>query len=96
MLRAAIRLTEAKVQVVRELAEVEIASARHPRRRVVVLLRDDGHFTFAEQYHYTTVYEGEIVAEGWATLPANGIYATAERAEAEGRAAMSSWHRQSG
>lgn len=84
------------MQVVKELDEVKISSAVHPRRRIVVLLRDDGNFTFAEQYHYTNEWEGEIVVEGWVTLRPNGIYATAAIAEAEGRAAFTCWHRQSG
>ena len=84
------------MQVVKELDEVEVASEFHPRRRLVVLMREDGNFTFAEQYRFTNVYEGEVVAEGWATLPPNGIYATAERAEAEGQTAMSSWHHKAG
>ena len=76
------------MQIVRELDEVEVASAIHPRRRLVVLLREDGHFSFAEQYHYATRYDGKVVADGWQTLPPDGVYATAAIAEAEGRSAL--------
>lgn len=75
------------MQVVRELDEVDVGTAIHPRRRIVVLLRSDGHFTVAEQYHYVSEYDGEIVSQGWQTLPLDGIYASAELAEAEALAA---------
>jgi hypothetical protein len=75
------------MEIVRELKEVEINSTPHPRRRIVVLRREDGCFTVAEQYHYASEYGGEIVAEGWQTLPPNGLYASLELAEAEALAA---------
>jgi hypothetical protein len=81
------------VEVVKELEIVEVATAFHPRRRIVVLRRDDGHYTFAEQYYFISEYEGEIVTEGWRTLPANGVYPNAAVAESEGRAAFALWHR---
>jgi hypothetical protein len=81
------------VQVVKELETVEVASAIHPRRRIVVLRRDDGHFTFAEQYFYVSEHEGEIIKEGWQTLPPRGVHATAVIAEAEARAAFAHWYR---
>src|SRR5207244_4853803 len=40
------------VKVVKELEIVEVPHAIHPRRRIVVLQRDDAHFTFAEEYFY--------------------------------------------
>jgi hypothetical protein len=76
------------VQVVKELEAVEVAAAIHPRRRIVVLRRDDGYYTFAEQYFFVSEYEGEIIAEGWQTQPPTGIYASAAIAESEGRAAF--------
>ena len=79
------------MKVISELEEAEIPSTLHPRRRMVVLARGDGHFTFAEQYHYTTEWEGKVIAEGWATLPCEGIFATAADAEAEARAAIARW-----
>ena len=81
------------MQKVKEFEIVEVASAIHPRRRLIVLRRDDGHYTFAEQYFFVSKYGGEIIAEGWRTLPPSGIYATAEIAEAEGRAAFRDWYR---
>lgn len=76
------------MQTVETLEEVEIPSALHPRRRVVVLLRDDGLFAWAEQYHYVSEHDGEVIVEGWHSLAPEGIYASAEIAAAEGRAAM--------
>jgi len=75
------------MQVVREFDEFQVDTAIHPRRRIVVLLRGDGHFTVAEQYHYVSEYEGEIVSQGWHTLEPNGIYGSVELAEAEALAA---------
>jgi hypothetical protein len=80
------------MQVVKELEIVEVAAAIHPRRRVVVLQRDDGSYTFAEQYFFVSEYEGRIIAEGWQTLPPNGIYADAAIADFEARAAFVFWH----
>jgi hypothetical protein len=52
------------VKIVKELETLEVPDAIHPRRRIVVMQRDDGHFTFAEEYFYVSQYEGEIIAEG--------------------------------
>jgi hypothetical protein len=82
----------ASVKIVKELDTVEVSNGIHPRRRIVVLQRDDGDFTFAEEHYYVSQYEGEIIAEGWARLPPNGIHATAAIAEFEGRAAFARWH----
>jgi hypothetical protein len=84
------------MQVVKELEIVEVASAIHPRRRIVVLRRDDGLYSFAEQYFFRSEYEGEVIAEGWYTQSSNGIYASAAIAELEGRAAFAHWHRLAG
>lgn len=81
----------ATVEIVRELDEVQASSALHPRRRMVVMRRDDGHYTVAEQYYYINKWEGRLIAEGWATLRPQGVYATAEAAEAEARAVCSRW-----
>ena len=81
------------MQVVKELETVEIASAAHSRRRVVVLRRDDGNYTFAEQYFFVSEYEGKVIAQGWHTLPTKGVYATIAIAEFEGRAAFDYRHR---
>jgi hypothetical protein len=40
---------------------------------------------FAEEYFYTSVYDGEIITQGWRRLPPEGIFASAEIAEAEAR-----------
>ena len=81
------------MKVVRELESFDIPNAIHPRRRIVILMRSDGHFAFAEQYYCVSEYEGEILAEGWQQQDANGVYETADMAEKEGRAAFAKWHR---
>lgn len=42
------------MKIVKELEIVEVEDAMHPRRRIVVLQRDDGLFTFAEEYFYVS------------------------------------------
>ncbi|WP_431323152.1 hypothetical protein [Rhizobium sp. YTU87027] len=80
------------MRIVKELDVVEIGTALHPKRRIVIVQRDDGLYAYAEQYQYVSQYDGEIVAEGWGTLPAEGIYANSHVAEVEGRAAFAQWH----
>jgi hypothetical protein len=58
-----------------------------------VLQRDDGYFSFAEEYFYTSEHEGKVLAQGWAQLPAEGIFANAETAETEGRSALFQRHK---
>lgn len=76
------------VEILAELGEFTRASADHPRRRIVVFRRADGNFTFAEQYHYTSIEEGVMIASGWATLPAEGVYSSLELAASDGQAAL--------
>jgi hypothetical protein len=83
------------MKVVKVLEPIEVASAvtgRQQQRRIAVLQRDDEHFSFAEEYFYTSEYEGKVVSKGWAQLPAEGIFATAEIAETEGRSALFQRH----
>jgi hypothetical protein len=80
------------LEVARELEEVEVGSAVNPRRRVVILLRSDGRYAFAEQYHYSSEHGGKVQAEGWATLRPEGIYGSAEIAQSEGVAAFRTRH----
>ena len=58
---------------------------------MVVLERDHGFFTFAEEYYFVSQIEGEIIAEGWARLPPNGIYESAATAESDALAAFATW-----
>ena len=81
------------MKTIKELEAIEVPGTIHPRRRIVVLQRDDGLFTFAEEYFFVSKFDGKIIAEGWQRLPANGIHATAAIAESEGRAAFAIWHR---
>jgi len=81
------------MKVIKTSETVEVADRSFPRRRIVVLERDDGRFSFAEEYYYQNVWEGEIVAEGWGRHSPNGIYETAEIAESEGTAFFAAWHR---
>ena len=73
------------MQLVKIIETFERSDALHKRRRLVVLLRDDGFFSFAEEYYFRSEYEGEAVAEGWARLSPDGIFETVEIAAAEAR-----------
>lgn len=80
------------MQVVQELEIVEISHALHSTRRVVILQRKDGFYSYAEQYYYVSEDDGDVVAEGWCTLPAEGIYADLRVAVFEGRTAFARQH----
>ncbi|THV20499.1 hypothetical protein [Peteryoungia ipomoeae] len=80
------------MQIVRELDVVEVNNDLHPARRVIIVQREDGFYAYAEQYHFVSKHEGKIVAEGWGTLPGEGIYAYLHDAEIEGRAAFARRH----
>jgi hypothetical protein len=49
------------VKVVKVLEAIDVvswATGKPQRRRVAMLQRDDGHFSFAEEYSYTAESEG--------------------------------------
>jgi hypothetical protein len=74
------------MKVVKALEPIELvsrATGKPQQRRVAILQRDDGHFSFAEEYSYTSEWEGEIIAQGWSRLSPEGIFGSAEIAEAE-------------
>jgi hypothetical protein len=73
------------VKVLEPIQTVSAATGKPQQRRMVIVQRDDGHFSFAEEYSYRSEYEGEVVAEGWRRLPAEGIFLDAETAEVEAR-----------
>jgi hypothetical protein len=76
------------MKVVKALEAIDVISGvtgKPQQRRVVILQRDDGYFSFAEEYFYTREREGKIIAQGWAQLQSQGIFASAEMAEADGR-----------
>jgi hypothetical protein len=80
------------MKVVKLLEPIKMISAttgEPQRRRVAILQREDGYFSFSESYFYTSEYEGEIIAQGWQQLPPEGIFTSAEIAEAEGRSSSS-------
>jgi hypothetical protein len=55
------------MKVVKVLEAIEFVSrgtGKPQQRRVAILQRDDGHFSFAEEYFCTSEYEGEIIAQG--------------------------------
>jgi hypothetical protein len=84
------------MKVVKTLEAINVVSAvtgKPQQRRVAILQRDDGRFTFAEEYFYSNMWEGEIIAQGWARHPSEGIFASAETAEAEGRACFLQRHK---
>ena len=73
------------VKVSEAIQAVSVATGKPQQRRVAILQRDDGHFTFAEEYFYKSEYDGKVIAECWARLPAEGIFETAELAWMEGQ-----------
>ena len=76
------------MKVVKVLQAIEVicpATGEPQQRRVAILERDDGIFSFAEEYFYTSEYEGEIIDQGWQQHPSEGLFETAEIAEAEAR-----------
>jgi hypothetical protein len=84
------------MKVVKVLEPIEIisrATGKPQQRRVAILQREDGNFSFSEEYFYTSEYQGEIIAQGWAQLPPEGIFENAEIAEAEGRARFLQRHK---
>ena len=80
------------MRIVQELDIIEVSTAVHSTRRIIIAQREDGFYTYAEQYHYVSQSDGEIIAEGWHTLPEEGIYADLHVAEIEGRAAFARRH----
>ena len=84
------------MQIVKELDPVQVETAYHSPRRIVVLRREDGWYSYAEQYYYVSEYDGKVIAEGWHTLQMNGIYVTSEMAEEEGRVAFAHWYGRAG
>jgi hypothetical protein len=81
------------MSIVRVSATFEDPSSRHPKRRLVIVERNDGRFSYLEQYYFVSEYEGKVYAEGWASLNREGIYDTADAAEREGLSAMSHIYR---
>jgi hypothetical protein len=84
------------MKIVKELGAIDVFSGvpgKPQQRRVVILQRDDGHFTFAEEYFYTRDRAGKFTAAGWARLDPQGIFASAEMAEADGRLFLLQKHR---
>lgn len=81
------------VKVSKAVQIVSVVTGKPQQRRVAILQRDDGHFTFAEEYSYRSEYEGEIIAEGWQRLPPDGIFESAELAEMAGRSALLERHK---
>lgn len=61
----------------------------HPESRLNIVAKGSGGFGIIEQYFYRTVdEEGSVIAEGWASLLGNSIFADAELAEREIRAIL--------
>jgi hypothetical protein len=81
------------VKVLEAIDLVSRAAGKPQQRRVAILQRGDGHFSFAEESSYTAEWEGEIIAQGWARLSLKGIFGSAEIAEAEGRSRFLQSHK---
>jgi hypothetical protein len=92
-LRAKEKQPDELVRVSEAIEIVSAATGKPQQRRVAILQRDDGHFTFTEECSYKSEYEGEIIAEGWQRLPSEGNFASAEIAEAEGQSALRRKHK---
>lgn len=82
------------VKVLEAIETVSRATGKPQQRRIAILQREDGYFIFAEEYSYRSEYEGEAIAEGWQQLPPEGIFESAEIAEAEGRSTLLKRHEQ--
>ncbi|MGJ5208190.1 hypothetical protein [Bradyrhizobium sp. HKCCYLR20261] len=82
------------MKVVKTLEPVQTMSAEgnSKQRRIAILQRDDRYFTFAEEYYFKSEYEGELISEGWAQLPSEGIFETMELAEEAGQTAFRKRH----
>lgn len=83
------------VMVSEPIQIASVSTGKPQQRRVAILQRDDGHFTFAEEYSYKSEYEGQVIAEGWHRLPAEGIFENAELAEIAGQSALVQRHKAS-
>ena len=63
---------------------VKILQDADQKRRVLIVERDDGTYTLIVQRRHQNVYEGQLIADRWASLPASAsIYQTVEIAERE-------------
>ena len=63
---------------------VEILEGADRKRRVLIVERDDGTYTLVVQRYYQNVYEGQLIADGWTSVPTwASIYQTVEIAERE-------------
>lgn len=60
------------MRIVQELDIIEVSTAVHSTRRIIIAQREDGFYTYAEQYHYLSQSDGEIIAEGLAHAPRRG------------------------
>jgi len=81
------------VKVSEAIEIVSAATGKPQQRRVAILQRDDGYFSFAEEYSYTSEYEGRVIAEGWQQFPSEGIFESAELAEVAGQSALLQRHK---
>ncbi|WP_175392923.1 hypothetical protein [Leisingera sp. JC1] len=64
----------------------------HSERRFAIVRRSDGFFAIADQYYYRSADEdGSVYAEGWASLPANGVFANEALAEQEINTRIAVW-----
>lgn len=64
---------------------VKTLSGKDGSRRIAIL-HANGLFRIEHQYHYCNVHDGQLIAEGWASLPGSiSFYADAATAEREAR-----------
>ena len=56
------------------------------KRRILLVQRADGFFRSVEQRWYQSIYEGELIAEGWRSLASDSsVFQSLEIAEREAK-----------
>lgn len=67
---------------------VKILVGKDETVRVLIVKRDDGFYAVRPEKFKENIYEGKVIARNWVCLNnRSGIFATAEIAETEARAA---------
>jgi hypothetical protein len=67
-----------------ELKVEKIFEKGDGKRRVLLVRRPGGNFGLVEEYWYENIFDGKLIAKGWASLGlSKTIYETREIAERE-------------
>jgi hypothetical protein len=81
------------IKVLEAIQTVSVVTGKPQQWRVAILRRDDGYFSFAEEYSYKSEYEGQVIAEGWKRQRPEGIFEGIEQAEEAGQLALFQRHK---